>query len=56
MDARSSTINDVKGSQYNKSGSQFVDVQYNFNFSLSVTISKESTTIMFLVFFKRYEF
>jgi len=51
VDARSSMINDVQGSQYNKSGSQFNDVQYNFNLTLSITISKENTTITILAFF-----
>ncbi|KIM74159.1 hypothetical protein PILCRDRAFT_14618 [Piloderma croceum F 1598] len=56
VDARSSIISDVQGSQNNVSGSQINGSQYNFNLTVSITISKENMTIAILIFFWRYEF
>ncbi|KIM74160.1 hypothetical protein PILCRDRAFT_828446 [Piloderma croceum F 1598] len=56
VDARSSIISDVQGSQNNVSGSQINGSQYNFNLTVSITISKENMPIAILIFFWRYEF
>ncbi|KIM74155.1 hypothetical protein PILCRDRAFT_828442 [Piloderma croceum F 1598] len=47
VDARESVFSDVHGSQYNVSGSngtQFAGTQYNFYFTLSITIGQGNTT------------
>ncbi|KIM74158.1 hypothetical protein PILCRDRAFT_828444 [Piloderma croceum F 1598] len=48
VDARSSMISDVQGSQNNGSGSQINGSQYNFNLTVSITISKENMTIAYV--------
>jgi len=52
VDARSSAFSEVHGAQHNTSNqSQVHGSQYNVNITISLTISKENTTIAILTLF-----